>query len=55
MIICPVRERRKEDKMREDKPNIIFILSDDQGIWAAGCYGNEEIKTPILINWLRKG
>ena len=26
-------------------PNILFILSDDQGPWAAGCYGNEEIRT----------
>ena len=30
------------------KPNILFILSDDQGIWAAGCYGNPEIHTPNL-------
>jgi len=30
------------------KPNILFILSDDQGIWAAGCYGNPEIRTPNL-------
>jgi len=26
--------------------NVICILTDDQGIWAAGCYGNEEIRTP---------
>ena len=30
------------------KPNILFILSDDQGIWAASCYGNPEIRTPNL-------
>jgi len=30
------------------KPNVVFILSDDQGIWALGCYGNKEIKTPNL-------
>ena len=28
--------------------NVIFILSDDQGAWAAGCYGNPEIRTPNL-------
>ena len=28
------------------KPNILFILTDDQGVWAAGCYGNSEIRTP---------
>ena len=26
-------------------PNVIFILTDDQGPWAAGCYGNHEIRT----------
>ena len=28
------------------KPNIIFILSDDQGAWAMGCAGNAEVRTP---------
>lgn len=30
------------------RPNVIFILSDDQGPWAAGCYGNNEIRTPNI-------
>ena len=34
--------------MPSDKPNIVFILTDDQGVWAAGCYGNSEIRTPNL-------
>ena len=28
--------------------NVLFILSDDQGVWAAGCYGNSEIRTPNI-------
>ncbi|TVQ22593.1 MAG: DUF4976 domain-containing protein [Spirochaetaceae bacterium] len=28
------------------RPNIIFILSDDQGYWASGAYGNREVRTP---------
>jgi arylsulfatase A-like enzyme len=31
-----------------DKTNVLFILSDDQGPWAAGCYGNSEIRTPNI-------
>ena len=31
-----------------DRPNIIFILSDDQGAWAMGCAGNSELDTPNL-------
>ncbi len=33
--------------MRE-QTNVVFILTDDQGVWAAGCYGNSEIRTPNL-------
>lgn len=29
-------------------PNIVFILSDDQGPWALGCAGNDDIHTPNL-------
>lgn len=28
--------------------NLLFILSDDQGPWALGCAGNDEIHTPHL-------
>lgn len=30
------------------RPNIVFILSDDQGAWALGAAGNHEIITPTL-------
>ncbi len=30
------------------RPNILFILTDDQGAWAMGCAGNNEIRTPNL-------
>ncbi len=36
------------ESSRDNRPNIVFILSDDQGPWAAGCYGNDEIRTPNL-------
>jgi arylsulfatase A-like enzyme len=30
------------------RPNVVFIVSDDQGPWALGCAGNPEIRTPEL-------
>lgn len=31
-----------------EKPNIIFLLTDDQTIGAVGCYGNKDVITPNL-------
>ena len=41
--------------MSTKKPNIVFILSDDQGAWAMGCSGNEEIITPNLDKLAAEG
>ena len=30
------------------RPNVVFIVSDDQGPWALGCAGNAEMRTPVL-------
>ena len=32
----------------EKKPNIVFLLTDDQCTYSMGCYGNAEVKTPHL-------
>lgn len=32
----------------KQRPNIMFIISDDQGAWALGSAGNTEIQTPNL-------
>lgn len=34
--------------MKHKKPNILFILTDDQGAWAMRCAGNHDIYTPNL-------
>jgi len=37
------------------RPNIIMIMTDDQGLWSLGCYGNNEIKTPNLDKLAESG
>ena len=37
------------------KPNIILILSDDQGCWSLGCAGNREIRTPNIDSLAKEG
>lgn len=41
--------------MGDKKTNVLFLLSDDQGAWAMGCYGNREIKTPCLDGMAERG
>lgn len=30
------------------RPNVVFILTDNQGAWTLGCYGNKDIRTPNI-------
>ncbi|MBK1825509.1 sulfatase family protein [Haloferula rosea] len=31
-----------------ERPNIVFLMSDDQSTYTMGCYGNPDVKTPNL-------
>jgi len=35
--------------------NVVFILTDNQGAWSLGCYGNRDISTPHLDQMAREG
>ena len=37
------------------RPNVLFVLTDDQGAWALGCAGNTEIRSPNLDRMAREG
>ncbi len=37
------------------KPNIVLILTDDQGYWDMGSYGNPTIETPVMDQLARDG
>ena len=34
-----------------DRTNVVVIMTDDQGAWSLGCYGNPEARTPAC-DWL---
>ena len=36
-------------------PNLVFILTDNQGAWTLGCYGNPDIRTPNIDGSPREG
>jgi hypothetical protein len=38
-----------------DKPNILFILTDDQGYGDLGCYGSTDIATPNIDKLCARG
>ena len=44
-----------EAALAEDKPNVIFILIDDQGYYDLGCYGATEVRTPRIDGLAAKG
>lgn len=53
---CSCETKSKEPKLGiPDKPNIIFIMSDDQGYADLGCYGSKSLLTPHLDKMAREG
>jgi len=43
------------DSARNRKPNVVLILTDNQGAWTLGCYGNPEIRTPQIDRLASQG
>ncbi|NNJ26359.1 sulfatase family protein [Alienimonas chondri] len=39
----------------EDRPNVVFLLTDDQSCDSLGCYGNPDVQTPHLDRLARDG
>ena len=52
-ISCNVKTL--ENAPASSKPNIIMILTDDQGYEDLGCYGSETIKTPNIDQLAKEG
>ncbi|OVE74162.1 hypothetical protein BVX94_01245 [bacterium B17] len=39
----------------KDKPNLVFVFTDQQSWDFCGCYGNKEVKTPVLDKMAEEG
>ncbi len=37
------------------KPNVVLIMTDDQGFWDVGVHGNPDIETPVMDRIAREG
>lgn len=48
---CSTKEKSKQ----EERPNILFLLSDDHSVPYLGCYGNPDLKTPNLDKLAEEG
>lgn len=38
-----------------ERPNIVFLLTDDQTTYSLGCYGNEDVQTPNIDGLAAQG
>ena len=43
------------DEPSAQRPNIIYLMADDQSTYSMGCYGNKDVQTPQLDGLARDG
>ncbi|VGO19661.1 sulfatase family protein [Pontiella sulfatireligans] len=39
----------------DQRPNLVFLMTDDQASWTLGCYGNPDVQTPNIDQLSRDG
>jgi arylsulfatase A-like enzyme len=55
LVVAPSVELFGETLKKPARPNVIFILTDNQGAWTLGCYGNKDIHTPNIDRLAARG
>ena len=51
----PEGKKNESASLQADRPNIVLIVSDDQGYHDLGCYGATDVKTPTLDRLAEEG
>lgn len=52
--LAPAALAARDDRAGR-RPNVVFILADNQGAWTLGCYGNRDIQTPNIDRLASQG
>ena len=53
-VFAACEQNQKDQDIFKTKPNILLIVSEDNGA-DLGCYGNKEVKTPVLDKLASEG
>ena len=48
LLLAPLGTLHADESSRANKPNILFLITDQQTFGALGCTGNPDVKTPNL-------
>lgn len=55
LLLAPIKALAESGNTNHTRPNIVFLMSDDQCTYSLGCYGNEDVKTKNIDNLARDG
>lgn len=55
MALMPGYSSASSTGAKQKRPNIVFILTDNQPTWMLGCYGSKTVKTPNIDRLASEG